>query len=344
MGMGPLPEEQSRDRPARLRDVAALAGVDPSLVSRVLSGATGFSIRPETRMRVHRAAEELDYRPNHAARSLRTARSMAVGMVVPNLANVVYARIHAGAAERAAQVGYSLLVATGPTAPLARTLYGRIDGLMVASATSDAGPAGDDDAPTLPTVLVNRQEDGDVPSITVDDEEGADLATRHLLDLGHVRVAHLAGPQNADTARRRLHGYLRAMERAGAEVTGALVAGESYEEQGGFDAARELVTRDPAPTAIFVANIQAAIGALAALRELGIGVPEDVSVVALHDAPLARFLDPPLTTVRMPLEEMGRRAVTMLLDYLAGGDAQRIRVQTAPQLIERRSTARPRAT
>jgi LacI family transcriptional regulator len=322
----------------RLRDVAEAAGVDASVVSRVLSGDARLSIRPETRQRVLAAAAQLDYRPNTAARTLKTARTMAIGMIVPDLANQNYATIAQGAEERAATAGYTLLVATGSPTMRLTDLHGRIDGLLVAMATSETPRLGDFGV-GIPALLVNRREPCGIPSVTVDDETGAALATEHLIALGHQRIAQVAGPQNADTARRRLRGYGSALERAGIEVDPELIAEASFDEAGGHVAASRLLKLGP--TALFVANVRAAIGVIAAARRLGLAIPADVSIVGFHDAPFASYLDPALTTVRMPLVEMGRQAVDNLLALLAGQSVEDVTVATPPELVVRASTAPP---
>jgi LacI family transcriptional regulator len=325
-------------RTVRLRDVAAAAGVDASVVSRVLSGDARLSIRPETRQRVLDAVAFLDYRPNTAARTLKTARTMAIGMIVPDLANATYAAIVQGAEEAAGSAGYVVLVAPGSASERLADLHGRIDGLLAGMATSETAHRRLFEG--VPAVLVNRRESWGVPSVTVDDEAGAALATDYLLSLGHRRIAHLAGPQNADTARRRLRGYLSALQAAGIEPRPDWVAEATFDEAGGHAAATRLLGTNPRPTALFAANVRAATGALASVRRLGLRVPEDVSLVGFHDAPFAAYLDPPLTTVRMPLGEMGRQAVHSLLAVLGGESQEDVVVASAPELVVRASSGR----
>jgi LacI family transcriptional regulator len=327
-------------RNARLRDVAAAAGVDASVVSRVLSGDARLSVRPETRQRVLEAASRLNYRPNTAARTLKTARTMAIGMLVPDLANVNYATIAQGAEERAAAAGYMLLVASGSASERMAGLHGRIDGLLIGMATRETPRLGDFGG-GMPALLVNRREPCGIPSVTVDDEAGAALATGYLVSLGHRRVGHVAGPQNADTARRRLGGFASALRAAGVAVSPESIAETSFDEAGGHVAATRLLRLDPPPTALFVGNVRAAVGAMAAARRLGLRIPEDVSIVAFHDAPFVPYLDPPLTTVRMPLEEMGRHAVDNLLELIGGRAVQDELVATPPELVVRASAAPP---
>jgi LacI family transcriptional regulator len=188
---------------------------------------------------------------------------------------------------------------------------------------------------------VNRKEPGEIASVIVDDEAGAALAIRHLLELGHRRIAHVAGPQDADTARRRLRGYRAALRLGGVEAAPESVAEASYDEAAGHLAAAALLRLRPRPTALFAANIRIAIGTLSAVRRARLRVPEDVSVVGFDDTPLASYLDPPLTTVRMPLEELGSVAAESLLREIGGRRAESVMVDIPPELVVRGSAAPP---
>ncbi|MCC6223575.1 MAG: LacI family DNA-binding transcriptional regulator [Thermoleophilia bacterium] len=326
-------------RAPRLRDVAAAAGVDASVVSRILSGDRRLSVRPETRQRVLEHAARLGYRPNRAARALKTARTMAIGMIVPDLANAGYATIAIGAAEAAAVAGYVLLVAHGPASDRVPDLHGRIDGLLVGMATSET--PGRVDLGGVPALLVNRREPLGIPSVTVDDAAGAELATAYLISLGHRRIAHVAGPQLADTARRRLRGYASALRAAGIELGPEWVAEAPFDEAGGDAAAARLLALEPRPTALFAGSVRAAAGAMAAARRLGLRLPRDLSLVGLNDSPCAAYLDSPLTTVRMPLAEMGREAVGGLLGLLRGEAVADLVVAAPPELVVRASAGPP---
>jgi LacI family transcriptional regulator len=326
-------------RPTRLKDVAEAAGVDASVVSRILTGDRELSVRPETRRRVLDAAARLNYRPNRAARTLKTTRTMAIGMIVPELDNVAYATIAQGADRQASKAGYALLVATGSVRDRLRALEGRIDGLLVGVATSETLQVGELGG-SLPTILVNRREAVGVASVTVDDGQGAAAAVAYLASLGHRRIGHVAGPQNSDTGRRRLQGYRLELVKQRLEFRPERVAEASYDEAGGAMAADRLLALDPPPTALFVANVRAAIGAMAAARRHDLRIPDDLSVVGFHDAPVAGYLDPPLTTVRMPLGEMGAQAVESLLGLLEGRRVEDVCVATPPELVLRGSATR----
>lgn len=331
----------ARPKSVRIRDVAAAAGVDASVVSRVLSGDDRLSVKPETRQRVLDAVERLQYRPNRAARTLRTATTMALGIVVPDLANATYAEISRGAEAESARHGYILLIVMGSLFERLRLLEGRVDGLLYAIATSETldreripeGP---------PSLLVNRHEPGMGPSVTVDDAGAARMATGYLADLGHRAIAHISGPPHTDTARRRAAGYSSELSDRGIAVPGQWIVASSFDEAGGYRAATELLTNDPRPTAIFVANTRAAIGAVAAAHALGIAIPRDLSIVGFDEIPIADYLQPPLTTLRRPLAQMGARAVQLLLELIEGGSVESEMLATPSELVVRGSTGPPR--
>ncbi len=321
-----------------MKDVAAEAGVDPSLVSRLLSGDQSLTVRPETEERVMAAVRRLDYRRNTAARALKTARTLAIGMVVPDLRNVLYAEIAEAADARARAAGYVLLIAGGDVRMRTEILEDRVDGLLYAIATAEGVPRmNGPGAP--PAILINRRERDSGPSVILDDQTGVAVGTRYLISLGHRWIAHIAGPLNVDTARRRRRGYLNAMAEAGLEVPAGYVAESTFDEVGGLTAAANLLQLTPRPTAIVVANSVAAVGAMAAVQHTGLRVPDDISVVGLHDIPHAPYLNPPLTTVRMPLAELGSRSVDALLGMIHGASPGQVVVSRPPELIVRGSTA-----
>lgn len=340
------PDLAGQLRRSTIADVAALAGVDRAVVSRVINNDSGLSIRDSTRQRVLDAIAMLNYRPNAAARSLRTARTRTLGLLIPDFANPVYAEIVKGAERAAADVG-SVLVAgsadgVGTTAATYLELlgHGRIDGLLVA--TGGLPQAQQDELARLhlPWLLINRRGRERRRYVILDDELAAALAVDHLISLGHRRIAHITGPRGADTAQRRRTGYTKTLRRAGISADPALTISADYTPDGGADAMHTLLQTQHTPTAVFVANVASAIGALHAAHELSLRVPDDISVVAVHDFPLAARLVPPLTTVRMPLDQLGQRAVQLLLR--TPGDAEIREVVREPiDLVVRESTGAP---
>ncbi|MBE1532025.1 LacI family DNA-binding transcriptional regulator [Actinomadura algeriensis] len=337
---------RSRARRVTLADVARKAGVDKAVVSRVVNADPLLNIRPETRARVNAALKELDYRPNVAARSLRTAKAGTVGLFIPDFANPVYAEIITGAETAAADLGCALMVGSSTAGRGARSYLdllgqGRVDGLLLAGGTI----TGEEQATLadrgLPWLFVNRRGPGSGRHVILDDVLGARVAVDHLLDLGHRRIAHVGGPPGADTAHRRHDGYATALRSAGLEEDPRLVVQDVYGPDGGVQAVRLLLDGPEPPTAMFVANVASAIGVLSALRARGVSVPEEMSVVAVHDLPLAEHLIPPLTTVRMPLRALGARATKLLLSVPADHPVEEV-VREPIELVVRQSTAGPR--
>lgn len=329
-----------------MRDVARIAGVDISLISRIVNKDPNVAILPATRARIVAALDKTGYRPNMQARGLRIARTFMIGFMLPDLASPIYGPIIEGAIRRAEQVGY-LIVLGGPTDPQghepsfeALLSERRVDGLLIASGgiTDERllalGPKG------RPVVFVNRRIAGHIGSVVVDDAGAATVATEHLIRLGHRRLAHLGGPTGVDTAVRRREGFLAATSRAG--IRSPRVEASTFDAAGGYDATRHLLEADPSITGLVAANANQAIGAARAAREIGWRLPDDLSIVAIHDHPLAPYFEPPLTTVRVPLVELGSAAVESLLRRLTGEAPDDVTVTGAIDLLERASTALPR--
>jgi LacI family transcriptional regulator len=328
-----------------LSDVALLAGVDRSVVSRVINDDPRLNIRPDTRRRVLDTIEKLGYRRNAAARSLRTARSYMLGLFIPDFANPVYAEIIKGAETEAGRQGYGLMTASSEGVRQSVDHYvdlfgqGRADGLLFAG--EESGRELEQlRSLRVPWVLVNRRIAGTDRYVVLDDEHGSQLAVDHLVALGHRRIAHVAGPETADTARRRRTGYSNAMRLAGLAADPRLIVHADYTPAGGSAAMNELLAAEERPTAVFVANVASAVGVLHALHTAGVSVPGDVSVIAMHDMSLADYLVPALTTVRMPLGELGARAVRLMATR--GPTDPITEVVTEPvEIVVRASTAPP---
>lgn len=332
-----------------LKDVARLAAVDVSTASRVLNGSATQRVSEETRARIVEAAKALDYRPNALARGLRTSRVFALGIVVPQLDNPVFSSAIRGAETAANALGYSLLIShrdpgravDGEYRRL--TVAHRVDGLLVASLDEDRGLIGALEETGVPFVLMNRRIEG-APAVALDSQEAARIGVEHLLDLGHRRIAHLAGRLEGFNGQARLAGYQAALLSRGLPVDPDLVEPAGYTVEGGKRALEALLARlagNP-PTAILAASVVSAAGALAALHEAGIGIPSDISIAAIHDAPIAAMVYPALTTVQTPTESMGARAVELLVALIRGEQPAYLPLLAPTGLIVRRSTAAPR--
>lgn len=315
------------DRAPNIRDVAKAAGVSYQTVSRALNGSP--SIRPETLARVQAAIAELGFRPNQAARALGAGRTRMIGVLA---AQAEYygpmTAIHA--IELAArEAGYRLSITTmGDTADAEHLFAQSVDALVVLAPRLHVVDALDALELGVPTVRLDRT------GVAIDQVAGARLATRHLLDLGHERIAHIAGPADWSDAVGRAEGYETELRTAGLDARTTASTGD-WTAASGYRIGREVLPyRDF--TAAFVANDQMALGFIKAARELGIDVPGELSVVGFDDVPEAEYFEPPLTTVRQDFGRVGRRAVEVLLAALAG-DPSPAPELLVPELIARAS-------
>lgn len=299
-----------------IRDVARRARVSIATVSRALNN-TG-KVRPEIRERVLRAARKLRYTPHGGARSLISGRTHTVGLLLPDLHGEYFSELIRGVDRAARRRGLHLLVSSShgsasEAASAVRALSGRIDGLLAMVPGEDAGFIRDALPPTLPTVLLNSRTRGaQCPTLLVDDFGGARAMTRHLIERGYRRIAHVRGAEGNLQAEERLRGYRAALKGSGA--ASPIVIEGDFTEDSGYRAGQAIAARSERPDAIFAANDMMAVGCLLALREAGIRVPEDMALTGFDDIPLTRFVSPPLTTVRADIATFGLRA----LERLAG--------------------------
>lgn len=331
--------------PVTLADVAALAGVSQQTVSRVVNNLPNVSAR--TRTRVTQAAAQLDYVPNRLATSLARQRTFTVGFVTNDLSLHAPSQLTAGIERAARAAGYSLIVSIVPEDSLAAVTHAvralrerQVDGVLInASMTPADAAALRRRLPDLACVFMDVTPDTPVPAALLDQEYGARLASRHLLDLGHTRVAFITPPGQAVVENTREHGWRQVLAARGLTPVAA-VSGD-WSPHGGYLAAQTLLAGPPF-TALLVANDQMAVGALRALWERGLNVPADVSVIGYDDTPESALLIPPLSTVRQDFPTLGERAFTHLLAQFSG-DPPPTPVVTRPELILRASTAPPQA-
>lgn len=333
-----------------LGDVARRAGVSVSVVSRVLNDDPSLRVREETRERVRQTAAAMSYSPNHAARALRSAVSGAVALVVPDVNNAIFADLLRGVEEGADEAGLIVLLGRSerlqPGSDALRRLVGeqRVDGFLLQRRDDDSTLEFEQQVErTAPVVLVNSRSDR-AGSVALDDVAGATLATSHLLDLGHRDIALLGGVPASLTGRLREQGFRATMSAAGLAVPEEWVLRLGYLPEDGRRGFHLLASAGRRPTAVVVANINAAVGALRAARELGLAVPADVSVVAVHDTWIAESTAPSISAVRMPLYELGRAGARMLADRLRGASAVDLTISDpAPVLLTRESSGPPPA-
>ncbi|TCO49780.1 LacI family DNA-binding transcriptional regulator [Actinocrispum wychmicini] len=332
-----------------LKEVAQRAGVHVTTASRALNPATSSLVNPATMRRVQAAARELRYQPNAMARGLKTARSMSVGVLIPDLTNPLFPPIVRGIEDVLAAAGYTTLIANTDNDPdrqvkLFDTLRARqVDGLVVATAHREDGLFIDAHRAGTRIVLVNRRVDhSDIPSVTGDDHDGIAMAVRHLIDLGHTRIAHVAGPQDTSTGRGRLRAYRQALDDAGMTLDpGLVVAAKGFTELEGARATRAMLDAGKVPTAVVAANDMIALGCLDVFGERRLRCPQHISLVGFNDMPFIDRLTPPLSTVRVPHYQIGAEAARMLLDRFGNPDLPTKSITLPATLVLRESTAPP---
>ena len=333
-----------------LRDVAQRAGVHESTVSRVLNDRTRHMVTREVADRVAETAAELGYRPNPIAYSLKTNRSLTVGVLIPDLTNPVFPPIIRGIEDALGREGYTAILANSDNDPererviLEKMKARRVDGLILATARREDELVAETAAENIPVVLINRTtESSGISSVANDDAAGTSLAVAHLAGLGHRRVAHVAGPQTLSTGKARHDGFLAAMKQNGLTPDTSLIAiADSFSVPEGHRALDEILSRGQPFTAVVAANDLLAIGCYDALEAAGLSCPDDVSITGFDDMPFVDKLRPPLTTVRIPHYEIGETAACQLLRHLADSDAPAESKLLGHELIVRGSTARAR--
>lgn len=326
-----------------IHDVAAAAGVSKSTVSRILDERLPRS-DSETARRVRQIAADLGYVRDVSAASLRRGKTNTIGVVVPRLTDTVMAMLYEALARACSRTGQFAIVATTGDEPKAdraaalSLLQRGVDGLVLSTAREDDDFPGELTERGVPFVLALRS-DGKSLSSVGDDRMGGYLAARHLLDLGHRRIGIIAGPSYASSSRRRVEGYRQALAEAGVEAPSELEVASTFGIDSGADAAEHLMRLPCPPTAIFAVNDNTAIGALSTLTRMGLRVPADVSLVGYNDIPIVSRLPIPLTTLRVPFDQIASEALD-LLAHGATSETGRVRM-AMPTLIPRRSTASP---
>ena len=329
-------------RPPVMADVARLAGVSHQTVSRVINGMD--HIRPETRQRVEEAIQRLGYRPNKAARALVTTRSATIGVIGTEGGLWGPDTVHRSVDHAARQAGYfvsSVSLGTvdreGLASAVDHLLNQHVEGIIMIAGHDEALDLVRHQDVGVPLVVCVGELETGIPPWEPEQDRGARLSTRHLLGLGHVEIAHIAGPTAWPEARAREDGWRDELVAAGLRppqpVRGDWSAGSGY-------AAGRVLANTPAVTAVFAANDEMALGALRALSEAGLRVPQDISLVGFDDIPVAEFLVPPLSTIRQDMPAAGRRAVQILDSMITGSGAP---VPPVPELglVVRASTAPP---
>ncbi len=334
-----------------LTEVARQAGVHPGTASRALNEATQSLVKPETVERVNSVAARLGYKPDYLARSLKTRRTLSVGVIFPDINNPLFPPMLRGLEDRLAQHDYLALLANTENDDkrerriVEQMTTRQVDALVLATARRDSPHLAALANQGTPIVLFNRiAENHAFSSVSVDDGAGSRLAVEHLIGLGHSRIAHVAGPQSFSTGLRRYRGYVASTSLSRAKPDRSLVAfATSFTIAEGVRCARKLLSLGEPPSAIVAGNDMLALGCYSAIEEEGLSCPEDVSVVGFNDMPFMDRIDPPLTTIRIPQYEMGLHAADLVLERIRQPDDPLKVIVLAPELVVRRSTCPPRA-
>lgn len=333
---------------ASIRDVAQLADVSTATVSHVLNGTRYVS--PQLTERVQTAMLELDYQPDAVAQSLRRRKTLTLGLLVPSVEIPFFAAVAYHVERSAAEKGYNIILCNsnwdGPAeqAHLRDLLARRVDGLICISASMGAAEIGPVIEGGTPVVMLERRMPGiGLDAVGIDNEVGAYEATRHLLELGHRRIGAVRGMSFSTVSDDRVYGYRRALREVGVPFDESLLYNGNFQPQTGYEATERFLSLPQPPSAIFAFNDLMAMGVLHRLTQVGLRVPQDVAVVGFDDIPLSRYMSPGLTTVRQPLQEMGRRVVELLLQRISGEGPEKAQyVKFEPELIVRGSTREDR--
>jgi len=306
-----------------IRDVAKLAGVAPITVSRVVNDS-GY-VSQKTRVKVEAAVEELGYVPNMLGPSLRFKQTMTLAMVVTDIANPFWTTVTRGVEDVAQASRYSTILCNTDESEekqeqyLQMLLRRRIDGILLVPASSSPDPIRLIQKQGIPVVVLDRQiPDVDVDTVRADSEKGAYQLVKHLISLGHHQITMLAGPQGVSTAVDRVDGFCRAFGEAGFDICDTQVLWGSFTQESGYENTQKALMADPKPTALFAVNNFVAIGALRALNEKKLRVPEDIAIVAVDDIPPYFTITPFLTVATQPAREMGKQATCLLLERIKG--------------------------
>jgi LacI family transcriptional regulator len=334
---------------SNIKDIARLAGVHPSTVSRVLNPATRSMVSEALAVEVLRIADELGYRRNPLASGLRTRKTFTVGIIIPDLTNPVFPPIVRSAEQTLDAAGYiAILADSGSRERSEREIIENmrardVDGLILATAMRRDPVVDTCIEQGIPIVLVNRTVSRHhVPAVVNDDELGIELALAHLVQLGHEHIAYIGGPQSTSTGYGRYHALVENAEKLGLELDNELlINATAFSETAGAATLNALLDSGKAFTAVLTANDLLALGCYDALRARGLSCPEDISITGFNDMPYVDRMDPPLTTLHIPHDALGVKAAQLLLARIENPDAPVEELRLAPELIVRGSTARP---
>ena len=337
----------SRSRPTQ-RQIAEEVGVSRTTVSLVLNDVPGVRVSPETRRRILEVAHRLNYYPDAAARTLVSGRTSTIGFVLCQSPDRIFAdaflpEVLRGVGDAVQESGFRVLIhsvedVTAPDAYIGLVREKQTDGIILSGPRSDDRQLLQLRAEGFPVVLLGQLPGSGIPFADVDNVGAAKQVVAHLIDLGHRRIGMITNAPLAYTAARdRLAGYRQALEAAGLTCAGELVRYGDFREESGYRAMNELIDLAQMPTAVFVASDLVAFGALVAIKQRGLQVPADVALVGFDDVQLAHYVDPPLTTVRLPAYALGYRAATLLTQLIGGESIEKQEILLQTELVVRQS-------
>ena len=324
---------------SNIQDVALKANVSIATVSRVVN-KSDHKVNPATRDKVLAAIQELDYRPNALAKGLLMKKTMTIGIIIPDISNPYYAEIVRGIQDVADRTGYAVMLHNTDRKQerIVRHIYllreKSVDGVIFCGGIISGYETLSILKELKERVVVVGRHEVDFPAVMVDNMGGATQAVQHLIDLGHRRIASISGPEGSSTATDRLTGYRNALAQNGLSFDEGLVRRGTWSPESGYLLARELLQREERPTAIFCANDQMAFGVIKAARELRLAVPKDLAVVGFDNVPTGSYFDPPLTTVEIPMYDIGAAAMKMLIDLLSGENFEKLRLFNTKLLVK----------
>ncbi|WZL77776.1 LacI family DNA-binding transcriptional regulator [Eubacteriales bacterium mix99] len=338
--------EKGNGQMITIKDVARVAGVSASTVSRALSGRT--PVEESTRRKVLEAAQKLNYQPNALAKGLKEGRTGTIGLIVPNICNPVFPLVSRGVEDTARKFGYTVILCNTDEDVNIEMEYIQklrkkwVDGIILATSGKQSGHITELKDSGLPVVLLIRRLEDRVDAVVVDHIEAARQAVAYLIRTGHRKIAMVNGDQGLTLYRERFQGYLRALRESGLAFDPSLAL-EIPDVQNCYESVLEFLAARPAPDAVFAASDPMALQVMRAVKDAGYRVPDDISVMGFDDLESAPFLDPPLTTVRQPLYQMGAAAAERIISQIEGKastseeSAPFVRVMNT-ELIVRQST------
>ncbi|MCU6795091.1 LacI family transcriptional regulator [Paenibacillus sp. WQ 127069] len=328
-------------------DIAKEAGVSIATVSKVIN--RGGRISEKTRNKVIKIMDELNYQPSVVASALTGKQTYTLGLLLPDLANPFFAEIARSIEDRAQEMGFNVVICSTDNSLDKEERYisllkqKSVDGIIIATGVRNDALLKELVRQKLPVALIAR----DMPAVAVDivlvdDFQGGYLATSYLIQNGHKQIAVIAEDTEVMSSKERIRGYRHALEEAGIPFNPELVRISDFSVKSGKIAAGELLQGLKACTAVFACNDLLAIGTIQAAREMKLSIPDDLSVVGFDNTILATIVDPPLTTIAQPIQDMGAQVVNMILRHINGGHTMNQRMVLPPELVIRSSVSRPR--